>query len=76
MKAKSLPARHFRFRERGAIDEGYWADIVIFDPKTVGDPATFANPHAYASGIVHVLVNGVFVVHDGSHTGARPGHVN
>jgi N-acyl-D-amino-acid deacylase len=71
----SLPAGHFRFADRGLIKEGFAADLVLFDPSTVGDTATFEKPHGYAAGIPHVLVNGVLVVNDGEHTDARPGAV-
>jgi N-acyl-D-amino-acid deacylase len=74
-KMTSLPAGHFRLQGRGLIQEGYAADIVIFDPATVGDAATFEQPHAFAAGVPHVLVNGVAVVRNGQHTGARPGQV-
>jgi N-acyl-D-amino-acid deacylase len=74
-KMTSLPAQHFRFADRGQIREGFAADLVVFDPKTVGDAATFEKPHAYATGVPHVLVNGVLVVKDGAHTGATPGTV-
>jgi N-acyl-D-amino-acid deacylase len=71
----SLPAGHFRFPGRGLIKEGFAADLVLFDPATVGDTATFEKPHGYAAGVRHVLVNGVPVVKDGEHTNARPGAV-
>ena len=74
-KMTSLPARHFRFDRRGVIAEGYAADIVVFDPATVSDVATFEKPHAYAAGFRWVLVNGELVVRDGDHTGSRPGEV-
>jgi len=74
-KMTSLPASHFRFNDRGLVKAGYAADLVVFDPARVGDAATFEKPHAYATGIPHVLVNGVFVVRDGEHTGATPGAV-
>jgi N-acyl-D-amino-acid deacylase len=74
-KMTSLPAQHFRFADRGQIREGFAADLVVFDPKSVGDAATFEKPHAYANGVPHVLVNGVLVVKDGAHTGATPGAV-
>jgi N-acyl-D-amino-acid deacylase len=74
-KMTSLPARHFRFSDRGLIKQGYAADLVIFDPATIEDAATFEQPHAYATGISHVIVNGVIVVKDGAHTGAKPGVV-
>jgi N-acyl-D-amino-acid deacylase len=72
-KMTSLPADHFRFSTRGRLAAGKAADIVVFDPSTVGAAATFEAPHAYARGIPHVLVNGVFVVKDGAQTSARPG---
>jgi N-acyl-D-amino-acid deacylase len=72
-KMTSLPAQHFRFEGRGLVKEGYAADLVLFDPATVGDTATFEAPHAFPTGVPHVLVNGVPVVRDGEHTRARPG---
>ena len=74
-KMTSLPAQQFRFADRGFAREGYAADLVLFDAATVQDAATFEQPHAYAVGIPHVIVNGVFVVKDGVHTGAKPGVV-
>lgn len=55
------------------LKEGYYADIAVFDPGTIQDRATFAEPHQYATGVHHVLVNGVPVLLDGEHTGATPG---
>ncbi len=72
-KMTSLPATTFRLKDRGFLREGCWADIVVFDPATVQDNATFDDPHHYATGIIHVLVNGVAVVKDGEHTDAKPG---
>lgn len=72
-KMTSLPANTFRFRQRGLVREGFWADLVVFDPQKVSDPATFNDPHHYATGIPHVLVNGVPVIQQGEYTGARPG---
>jgi N-acyl-D-amino-acid deacylase len=72
-KMTSLPADQFRFAGRGRIVQGAFADIVVFDSATVGDAATFDKPHAYARGIPYVLVNGVPVVRNGEHTGAKPG---
>jgi N-acyl-D-amino-acid deacylase len=69
----SLPAGHFRLTNRGLLKVGYAADVVVFNPLTVADAATFEQPHAYALGIPHVLVNGVVVVKNGGHTRARPG---
>jgi N-acyl-D-aspartate/D-glutamate deacylase len=74
-KMTSLPAAHFGFAGRGVIAEGAAADLVVFDPATVKDEATYPAPHAYASGIPHVIVNGVFVVRDSKATGARPGQI-
>jgi N-acyl-D-amino-acid deacylase len=72
-KMTSLPADQFRFANRGRIAPGNFADIVVFDRATVGEAATFEKPHAYARGIPLVLVNGVPVVRNGEHTGAKPG---
>jgi len=72
-KLATLGAIRFGLKDRGMIREGYRADITIFDPKTVGDAATFDRPHQYSKGISHVLVNGKLVVHNGKHTRARPG---
>jgi len=72
-KMTSLPADQFAFRDRGRLAPGRAADVVVFDPATVGDRATYAVLHEYPSGIVHVLVNGVAVVRDGQQTEARPG---
>ncbi len=71
----SLPARHFGFRDRGEVREGAAADLVVFDPARVRDRATYAAPHAAPDGILHVLVNGLFVVRDGEPTAERPGVV-
>lgn len=72
-KMTSLPAATFRFAQRGELRAGYWADIVVFDPEKIGDPSTYRDPHHYAAGIPHVLVNGVPVIRNGGHTGAKPG---
>lgn len=72
-KMTSLPANTFRFKQRGELREGFWADVVVFDPEKVSDPATYNDPHHYAAGIPYVLVNGVPVVQAGEHTGVRPG---
>ena len=71
----ALPADVLKLRERGRLKPGYFADIAIFDPATIRDNATFANPHQYATGMVHVLVNGVPVLQGGEHTGAMAGRV-
>jgi N-acyl-D-amino-acid deacylase len=70
-----LPAQNLKLQRRGRLDAGYFADVVVFDPDTVQDHATFDNPHQYATGMRHVFVNGVQVLEDGEHTGARPGRV-
>jgi len=72
-KMTSLPADHFRFTDRGRLAIGKAADIVVFDAATVGDEATFEQPHAYPRGIPHVIVNGGFVVRNGAETSAKPG---
>jgi N-acyl-D-amino-acid deacylase len=72
-KMTSLPANTFHFKGRGELREGNWADIVVFDPAKVSDPATFNDPHHYAVGIPYVFVNGVTVIQDGEHTGAKAG---
>ncbi|MGH9328823.1 MAG: N-acyl-D-amino-acid deacylase family protein, partial [Vicinamibacterales bacterium] len=74
-KMTSLPASHFRLGRRGVIREGWAADLVLFDPARVAESATFERPHAYAAGVPHVIVNGVAVVKNGEHTGARPGQI-
>jgi N-acyl-D-amino-acid deacylase len=71
----SLPASAFRIRDRGQIREGAWADLVVFDPAEVRDHAEFNDPHHYATGVRLVLVNGVAVIENDRHTGARPGRV-
>ncbi|MFQ5789389.1 MAG: amidohydrolase family protein [Acidobacteriota bacterium] len=74
-KATSLPAQRLGIRDRGLLREGFYADIVIFDPETVIDKATYENPHQYSEGIDYVLVNGEVVVDGGRITDARPGMV-
>jgi N-acyl-D-amino-acid deacylase len=71
----SFPAANLGIRRRGSLSPGYFADIVIFDPATIIDHATFEEPHQYATGVEHVFVNGEHVVAGGSHTGALPGRV-
>jgi N-acyl-D-amino-acid deacylase len=68
-----LPATNLDLDRRGFLKEGMFADVVVFDPATVADRATFEKPHRYAVGMRHVLVNGVQVLKDGEHTGAKPG---
>jgi N-acyl-D-amino-acid deacylase len=72
-KMTSLPADQFRFADRGRLVTGHAADIVVFDPETVADAATFEQPHAYARGVPFVIVNGQAVVRKGEHTGAKAG---
>ena len=72
-KMTSLPALSFRFHERGTIKIGNAADLTLFDPSTVIDKATFEEPHQYAEGIAHVIVNGRFVLREGKMTGELPG---
>lgn len=74
-KLTSLPAATLRIKERGRLANGYFADVVVFDPKTIADRATYENPHQYATGMRHVWVNGVQVLKDGEHTGQKPGQV-
>ncbi|MBS1632583.1 MAG: amidohydrolase family protein, partial [Bacteroidetes bacterium] len=72
-KLSKLPATNLKLKKRGELKTGYYADIVIFDPATVRDNATFAKPHQYATGVIDVFVNGVQVLKDGEHTGKKPG---
>jgi N-acyl-D-amino-acid deacylase len=74
-KMTSAPAQRLGLRDRGLLREDYKADIVVFDPATVEDEATFTDPHRFASGILYVIVNGSVVVDGGEHTGALPGRV-
>ncbi len=74
-KLTSLPASNLKIKKRGLLKEGYFADLVLFDPKTIQDHATFEKPMQYATGMQHVFVNGVQVLKDGKHTGALPGKV-
>jgi N-acyl-D-amino-acid deacylase len=69
----SLPAGNLGLDRRGLLRVGYFADVVVFDPKTIADRATYEKPHQYSVGVKHVLVNGVPVLKDGEHTGAKPG---
>jgi N-acyl-D-amino-acid deacylase len=71
----SLPAENLRLEKRGMLRPGYRADIVVFDPGQVQDHATYDRPHQYSTGVLHVFVNGVRVLRDGQHTGAKPGQV-
>ncbi|MBL4639398.1 MAG: D-aminoacylase [Kordiimonadaceae bacterium] len=74
-KLSHLPATNLKLRDRGSLQAGYYADVVVFDPATVQDRATFAVPHALATGVEHVWINGGQVLKDGVHTGATPGRV-
>ena len=69
----SLPAGNLGLARRGRLRQGYFADVVVFDPAKVTDRATFDRPHQYAEGMVHVFVNGRQVIRDGRHTGETPG---
>ncbi|HET9131435.1 MAG TPA: amidohydrolase family protein, partial [Terriglobia bacterium] len=72
-KLTSLPATNLRLKRRGLLAPGYFADIVLFDPATIQDHATYEKPHQFATGVRDVFVNGVQVINDGEHTGAKPG---
>jgi N-acyl-D-amino-acid deacylase len=74
-KMTSLPASNLGIERRGLLREGYFADVVVFDPATIQDHATFEKPLQYATGVSEVLVNGVEVIRAGEHTGAKPGRV-
>lgn len=74
-KLTSLPASILSLDRRGSLAIGYYADIVVFNPETIRDHATFEEPHQYATGVNYVFVNGVQVLHDGEHTGEMPGRV-
>ncbi|QCW99364.1 D-aminoacylase [Aggregatimonas sangjinii] len=74
-KLTTLPATNLKLKKRGALKEGYYADITIFDANTITDNATFEKPHQYATGMQYVLVNGTPVLEKGEHTGALPGRV-
>jgi N-acyl-D-amino-acid deacylase len=72
-RLSGLPATNLGLDHRGFLKEGMFADVVVFDPATIADRATYQNPHQYAVGMKHVFVNGVQVLKDGEHTGAKPG---
>ncbi len=74
-KMTSQPAANLRIRRRGELRKGYYGDVVVFDPATIQDHATFEEPHQYSTGVHHVFVNGTQVLADGEHTGATPGRV-
>jgi N-acyl-D-amino-acid deacylase len=72
-RLSALPATNLGLDHRGMLKEGMFADVVVFDPATITDHATFEKPHQYATGVKHVFVNGVQVIKDDEHTGAKPG---
>src|SRR5258708_11663342 len=72
-RLSGLPATNLGLDRRGFLKEGMFADVVVFDPATITDHATFKKPHQYATGVKHVFVNGVQVIKNGEHTGAKPG---
>ena len=74
-KLTGLPAANLKLDRRGLLREGFFADVVVFDPATIQDHATFVEPHQYATGVHHVFVNGTQVIEHGEHTGAKPGRV-
>jgi len=71
----TLPATNMKLERRGALKQGFMADVVVFDPEKIQDHATFGEPHQLSTGMVHVFVNGEQVLRDGAHTGAMPGRV-
>ncbi|MHA2185871.1 MAG: amidohydrolase family protein, partial [Promethearchaeota archaeon] len=74
-KMSSFPAQTLGLYNRGLIREGMWADLVIFDPDTIIDRATYTDPHQYPDGIHYVIVNGVIVIENKQHTTAMPGKI-
>ena len=74
-KLTSLPAERLRIRRRGTLRPGYYADVVVFDPATIQDHATFEEPFQFATGVHHVFVNGEHALADGEPTGAPSGRV-
>lgn len=72
-RVTGLPAQQLRLKDRGRLAPGMMGDFVVFDPAKIQDHATFAKPHQYSTGVAHVFVNGVAVLRDGEHTGAKPG---
>ena len=72
-RLSGLPATNLGLDRRGFIKKDFFADVVVFDPNSIADKATFENPHQYAVGMKHVFVNGIQVLRDGEHTGAKPG---
>jgi N-acyl-D-amino-acid deacylase len=74
-RLSGLPAANLKLDRRGQLQRSFFADVVVFNPATIGDHATFDKPHQYATGMMHVFINGVQVLRDGEHTGAKPGRV-
>ncbi|RIV30730.1 D-aminoacylase [Flagellimonas lutimaris] len=74
-KLSQLPATNLKIQKRGSLTEGNYADVVLFDPETINDKASFEDPHQYSEGMQHVFVNGTQVLKDGEHTGKTPGQV-
>jgi len=74
-KMTALPASKMRFADRGVLKQGMWADVVVFDPATITDKATFEAPNQLSVGMDYVLVNGVPVIAQGKQTDALPGKV-
>lgn len=74
-KMTSLPAGNLKIEKRGKLNNGFFADVVVFNPDSVADLATYENPHQYSRGMVHVYVNGVQVLDRGMHTRAKPGRI-
>lgn len=74
-KLTFLPATNLKLKKRGQLKAGFYADLAIFDPGRICDHATFEDPHHYATGMVHVFVNGTQVLDKGTHTGAKPGRI-
>jgi len=74
-KLSGLPASNLKIKRRGNLKTGYFADLAIFDPEKIQDNATYEEPQKYATGMVHVFVNGQQVLKNGEHTGAQPGRV-
>jgi len=74
-KMSGAVATRLSIRDRGLIAQGYYADVVVFDPATIIDRATFDQPHQLSTGVQYVFVNGVAVVSNGQHTGAKPGRL-
>jgi N-acyl-D-amino-acid deacylase len=68
-----MPAERLGIERRGRLREGWFADVVVFDPETFIDTATYDDPHSYATGMRHVFVNGTHTLKDGQHTGAFAG---